>query len=402
MPKGERVKGIRSRGRGWAWGVILLVFPLFLPAAETPAPRPRPVRVILMIGDGMGLPTVAHAHYYHFGADGFQPLAMESLPVTGLAYTHSKDHVVTDSAAAATALFSGCKTRNGMLGLDAEGKPAPTLLEEARAAGLAAGVISTAPLTHATPAGTYAHVRDRKDFAGIFGWLLKNRPEVAIGWGGGPQSPYLPADYAQKAGAAGYRVCRSAGELGQSRSLPVLLVFEGDHHGAESSSAENPGEPRLDHLVTQTLDLLDQDPQGFFLMVEGGIIDWANHDNNLKDAVAMTLDFDRSVEAVKQWVDAHGGWGRTLLVVTADHETGELAVRNPDGAKSEEDARADEPAGALRPGTYAGSAYGSEDHSAMPVPVYSKGMGSAGLAGVFDNTRIHDVIRSVLLPRKKK
>jgi alkaline phosphatase len=355
-----------------------------------------------MIGDGMGLPTVAHAHYYQFGADGFKPLAMESLPVAGLAYTHAADHLVTDSAASATALMSGCKTKNGRVGFDAQGKAAPTLLEEAKAAGLAAGVLTTAPLTHATPAAAYAHVTDRKDYPGIFGWLLRNRPEVAIGWGAGPQWPYIPADYAQQAGAAGYRVCRTAAELGRNRTLPVLMVFEGDHHALEGSAGEASGEPRLADLTTRTLDLLNQDPDGFFLMVEGGIIDWANHENNLKDAVGTTLDFDRGVGAVVKWVEAHGGWDRTLLVVTADHETGELAVRNPDGAKPAGAARAGDPAGVLRPGTYAGFAYGSRDHSASPVPVYAKGRGSAGLAGVFDNTRIHDVMRGVLLPGKKR
>ena len=396
------MKGIRGWRHGWAFAAVLLLFPMFMPAAGAPASRPRPVRVILMIGDGMGLSTVAHAHYHQFGADGFKPLAIESLPVTGLAYTHAKDRLVTDSAAAATALLSGCKTRNGMVGLDSQGKPVPTLLEEAKAAGLAAGVVTTAPLTHATPAAAFAHVSDRKDYSSIFGWLLKNRPDVAIGWGGGPQSPYFPADYAQQAGAAGYRICRSADELGRSQALPVLLVFEGDHHGVEGPPAETPGEPRLADLTTRSLELLNRDPDGFFLMVEGGIIDWANHAKNHPEAIATTLDFDRSVEAVKTWVEAHGGWERTLLVVTSDHETGELALRNPDGASSEDAAHVDNPAGALPPGAYAGFAYGSKDHSAIPVPVYSKGLGSAGLAGVFDNTRIHDVIRGVLPPPGKK
>lgn len=378
----------------------MLLLPIFLQGAGTKAPLP--VRVILMIGDGMGLGTLAHAHYYQFGADGFKPLSIESLPVTGLAYTHARDHLVTDSAASATALLSGCKTRNGMVGLNIQGQPAPTLLEEAKAAGLAGGVITTAPLTHATPAAAYAHVGDRKDYPGIFGWLLESRPEVAIGWGGGPQSPYFPADYAQQAGAAGYRVCHSADELGQSRSLPLLLVFDGDHHGMEGPPSEHAGEPRLADLTTRTLDLLNQDPDGFFLMVEGGIIDWANHAKNFKEAVATTLDFDHSVEAVKKWVDAHGGWGRTLLVVTSDHETGELALRNPDGANSEDSPKTDNPAGALQPGAYAGFSYGSKDHSAMPVPVFSKGLGSSGLSGVYENTRVHDVIRGILPARKKK
>ena len=267
-------------------------------AAGAPASTPRPVRVILMIGDGMGLPTVAHAHYYQFGADGFKPLAMESLPVTGLAYTHATDHLVTDSAAAATALLSGCKTRNGMVGLDAQGRTAPTLVEEAKAAGLATGVVTTAPSP--TPR------RRRRSRMSATGKIIRASSAGCSGTGRRWPSAgaavrngrTFPADYAQQAGAAGYRVCRTAEELGRGRALPVMMVFDGDHHALEGSAGQASGEPRLADLATRALDLLNQDPDGFFLMVEGGIIDWANHDDILKDAVGMTLDFDRSIEAV--------------------------------------------------------------------------------------------------------
>jgi alkaline phosphatase len=397
------VNGFRNRNlyRFWVIGWILLL--AWMPAAKEPARRPAPVRVILMIGDGMGLSTVAHAHYYSFGADGdgsSRQLAMESLPVAGFAYTHASDRLVTDSAAAATALLSGCKTRCGYLGVDAHSRPVATLVEEAAAAGLSTGVLTTVPLTHATPAGCYAHVNDRKDYGGIFGWLLRTRPDLAVGWGGSLKSPYLPADYEEQIRRSGIFLCRTASAWGKLQSLPAIAIFDGDHLLEEGTPGADAVGPRLPDLTVRSLELLGRNPDGFFLMVEGGAIDWANHGQNLTDAVSATLEFDRSVDAVRRWIDAHGGWERTLLVVTADHETGELAVRNPGGGTSEDRTSADGPEWPLRAGTYAGYGYGSKDHSAVPVPVFAAGCGSERLSGVYDNTRIHDVLHS-LLPAAK-
>jgi alkaline phosphatase len=203
---------------------------------------------------------------------------------------------------------------------------------------------------------------------------------VAIGWGGGPQSPYFPADYAQQAGAAGYRICRSADELGRSQALPVLLVFEGDHHGVEGPPAETPGEPRLADLTTRSLELLNRDPDGFFLMVEGGAVDWAAHNNQPGRLIEEVVGFADAVAAVRAWIDAHGGWQDNLLVVSADHETGYLTGPAP--------AEGPEPACLARlplvprgRGQVPELRFNSRDHTNALVPLFAAGAGSERLAG---------------------
>ncbi|HQF85768.1 MAG TPA: alkaline phosphatase [Acidobacteriota bacterium] len=384
-------------------GSVLLLIALSALWALTGSPFRKPPRhVILMIGDGMGINSWVHAHYFRFGATADSQddrLAMESLPVTGLAYTHSADNLTTDSAASASALCTGRKVLNGDLSVAPDGAVLPTVFEEAAHEGLAVGLVTTGPVTHATPAAAYAHVPERNNYHQIFDWLLRTRPDLVLGSGTTARWRHLPSDFARRARAAGYTVCTSAEALQSARSLPLLGVFGGERLPYEWDwGKDTMALPHLSDLVSAALDRLGSDPDGFILMIEGGSIDTANHDNSLERAVGEVLEFDRCVGLVQEWVKAHSSWNNALLVVTADHETGELSVRQPGKPSPRGPAPSFSPGVAMPANTFAGGGYGSDDHSAAVVAVFAQGAGSSDLSGVMDNTRIHKVLRQAVKP----
>jgi alkaline phosphatase len=384
-------------------GSLLLMVILSALWALTGSPfRKAPRHVILMIGDGMGINAWVHAHYFRFGATAEateERLVMESLPVTGLVYTHSADSLVTDSAASASVLYTGRKVLNGDLSVAPDGRILTTVFEEAAREGLAVGLITTGPVTHATPAAAYAHVGERSNYHEIFGWLMRTRPDLVLGAGTGTGWRHLPPDFARQARAAGYTVCQSTDALQAARTLPILGVFGGERLPYEWDWGQGTaGTPHLSDLVAAALDRLGADPDGFILMIEGGSIDTANHDNALDRAVGEVLEFDRCVGLVREWVEKRSSWNNTLLVVTSDHETGELSIRAPDKRRAGGRPPSYGPGVALPANTFAGGGYGTDDHSAAVVAVFAQGAGSADLAGVMDNTRIHKVVRQAVKP----
>jgi len=377
-------------------GLILLSAARPALAGESPS-RPRR-NVILLVGDGMGLAAVAHAHIQQFGAAREAGrLNMERLPVLGYLYTGSADALVTDSAAAGTALFSGEKTCRGSLGVDKNGQHLKTVFEEAHEQGLAVGVITTVPITHATPAATYAHVIKRRDYHDIFDWLLRSRFDVLLGAGKTEDNRYLPGDFAARARQAGYAVCRTAAELSAHRQGPVLGIFGQESLSYEFDRKDKPSpDPHLSDLVTKSLDLIGSDPDGFVLMVEGGSLDSAAHEGHFGRLLAEVLEFDRCVALVCDWVERHSSWSDTLVVVTADHETGELAIRDPRPDEEQEAYNGHGEVNLPAPGKPAGWRFGSAGHSAVPVIVFSRGVGSERLAGAQDNTNVCRAIRALL------
>lgn len=380
----------------YALGLLLLAAAGQARPGENPA---RPKRnVIMIVGDGMGLAAVAHARIQKYGAGPEAGrLHMERLPVLGYIYTSSADALVTDSAAAGTALFAGEKTNRGCLGVDATGKHLKTVFEEAGELGLAVGVLTTVPITHATPAATYAHVNKRRDYEEIFNWLLRSKFQVLLGAGKTPDNRYLPADFAERAREAGYAVCQTAGELAALQRGPVLGVFGRESLAYEFDRREKPSDdPHLADLVTKALNLLASDPEGFALMVEGGSIDSAAHEGHFGRLQEETLELDRSVALVCDWVEKHSSWEETLLVVTADHETGELAIRDPRPDEEQDAYNGSAQANLPAAGKPAGCRFGSAAHSAVPVMLFARGTGSELLAGVRDNTEVYRALRARL------
>ncbi len=338
--------------------------------------EPARVRnVIFLIGDGMGLSQVALARMKAIGVEG--KINMQLLPVQGLIRTHSANKLVTDSAAAGTALACGIKTDNGMIGMTPDQKPFCSILELAQANGMATGLVVTSTISHATPASFGSHVKSRKMEPEIAEQLLGNRINVLFGGGRKYFLPKSDPDSGRKddrnllaeAADAGYTVIETANQLRWVHGPNVLGLFQLD--GLTTISPE----PMLADMTKKAISILSETVsdsrkygRGFFLMVEGSQIDWACHANNPKACVRQVLLFD---EAVRTAVDFALADGHTLVVVTADHETGGLTI----------------PEGSLK-GTDAKAHWSTGGHTASPVPVYAIGPKSQRFGGVYDNTEI--------------
>ena len=258
------------------------------------------------------------------------PLALDAAQ-TGSVETSASDSRVTDSAASATAYASGIKTYNGAIGMDAEQRPVPTLLEAAERAGLATGLVATSRLTHATPAAFAAHAATRAAEAEIAAQMLGQDIEVLLGGGtrffqaeGGSRTD--GRNLLDEARAAGVRVATDrAGydALAEAPAdQPLLAVLAPDHLAYELDRKAT-DQPSLDEMTALALERLQHNEDGFFLMVEGSRIDHAGHGNDAAGVLHDALAFDRAAAVALAFAREHPG---TLVVATADHETGGLTL----------------------------------------------------------------------------
>ncbi len=334
---------------------------------STVAPR----NVILFIGDGMGPEQVRAAGMYQNGSAG--TLVMESFPYSSTMTTYSADSAITDSAAGATAMATGHKVDNGVLSMAIPGDSSEleTLLERFHAHCKRAGLVTTTYATHATPAAFGAHERSRSAIDNIaYDYLYQTRPDVLFGGGANGLYP-------SNATAAGYAVVLNRTEMRAVRpplAVPVSgqfgttdLPFEYDYFiGADPGYTTL---PHLSEMVGMALAILEHAPDGFFLMVEGGRIDHAGHANDIARNVFEVLEYDRAVEVAYTWAISRTD---TLIIVTADHETGGLNVIANNGA-----------------GNFPTVTWASTGHTAANVPVYAWGVNAELAPYVTDNTDIH-------------
>ena len=291
-------------------------------AAAEPADSVR--NVIYMIGDGMGL-----AHVSMLAVEGgYAPTAFDRAQGIALISTYSANNRVTDSAAAGTALACGSKTNNGTLGLDPRGGRLQSLIEWAVAEGMPAGIAVKCHLQHATPAAFYAHVPDRGDEKAITRDLLASNIDVLIGAGRRleKESPE-GGSYRDAFGRRGYAVVGSLEEAEPVRAGRLLCAVT-DENIPKTIRRED----YLRCATQKALEILahnaDSVGRGFVLMVEGSLIDGASHGNDAEKILAEMRDFERAVAAAMDFADRTPG---TLVVVTADHETGGLAIPSCDG-----------------------------------------------------------------------
>jgi alkaline phosphatase len=287
-----------------------------LPGLQAATPR----NVILFIGDGMGAGEVQAAGLYAYGTTG--SLGFERFDHQALTVTYAADGSITDSAAAATAMATGHKVNNGVLSLalPGDGRELTTILEYAQARGKSSGLVTTAYITHATPAAFAAHEPSREDYTAIASDILdKTRPQVLFGG----------AFHLEGAAAAGYTVIRTEAELGALDTEAVHLISGQFSEGTMTYALDRtPGttEPTLAVMTRKALAILDNDPNGLFLMVEAGRIDHAGHAHDLARNVQETLSLDQAVQEALAWAAASGQGSDTLILVAADHETGGLRV----------------------------------------------------------------------------
>jgi len=340
------------------------------PADGSPLPlnvEGRPQNVVLLIGDGMGLAQITLARLRAVGANG--RLHMDRMPATGLVFTHSANALVTDSAAAGTALASGFKTKNGVVGHAPDGSKVRTLVEAARDKGLAAGLVVTSTISHATPASFAAHVHSRGDEADIALQMSASGIEVLLGGG---RDYWLPEaakgkrkdnrDLIAECRERGYTIIETREELAAARGEKILGLFQG------ASLSTRAMEPTLADMTAKAIEILKQDADGFFLMVEGSQIDWKCHDNNAEEMVRQLLLFDMAVKTVLDFACQDR---QTLVIVTADHETGGLAVL--DGHLNGKELQL---------------SWATTNHTPLPSPLYAYGPGALLFTGVQDNTDV--------------
>ena len=305
-------------------GAVLLVLLLFAAAAFGGA-NERAKYVFLFIGDGMGEAQVETAELYSV-ASGNGPLALRGLAVRGKISTRSANAAVTDSAAAGTALATGFKTNNGVLGMDPAGaKKLPTVAEVARDRGMKVGVVTSVFLNDATPAAFYAARPSRTDFYEIGVQMVESGFDYFAGGGVNRRAGRKGdlKDVYDLAREKGYRVLRTRAELAAARP-GTKIIAAASVGGALPYETDRPaGSPSLAEFTKRGIELLDN-PDGFFMMVEGGRIDWACHRNDATAAIRDVLAFD---EAVKEaLIFARARPNDTLIVVLADHETGGMRV----------------------------------------------------------------------------
>ncbi|MFC1729207.1 alkaline phosphatase [candidate division KSB1 bacterium] len=332
--------------------------------------------IIFFIGDGMGITEIASARIKTVGPNG--KLYMDRMPVTGFSTTHSSDNIVTDSAASGTALATGMKTENGMIGMTPDGTSYQSILRAAQDKGMQTGVIATSTITHATPASFVAHVPERNDQAKIAEHLIMSNVNVLLGGG---KHFFIPStsegsertdsrNLLDEAKQRGYSFVETKEALALQRNGRVLGLFQ---YGPMTTQEP---EPSIAEMTAKAVDLLKESQNGFFLMVEGSQIDWAGHDNDEQENYRQTLLFDM---AVKEGLEFALQNRETLIVVTADHETGGMNIVR--GGISGDDLT-------IR------WIHGS--HTGTPVPVFAFGPGAENFTGTLDNTDIPKIMARLL------
>jgi alkaline phosphatase len=312
--------------------------------------------VILLIGDGMGVGQLTAAEIMN----GEDNLVIRSLPYLSLVTTYSASAYVTDSAASATALATGYKTTNGVISMSPDGEWLTTIVEAAEEQGMSTGIVTTTRVTHATPACFMAHVNNRNNEAAIAQQVLTSGVNVVLGGGASYFTSLDPAD-------AGYTVVRTTDELMNADSEKVFGLFNKDYMSYDSERDPNV-EPSVAQMTEKSIELLSGDPDGFFLMVEGGRIDHASHDNNLNNTLCETYAFDQAVLEALQFAS---GRNDTLVIVTADHETGGLMIVG--GFPSSGTPQFD---------------WITDDHTGSLVPVYAYGPMADEVITFSDNTDV--------------
>lgn len=340
----------------------LLIACVFSAVAE---PAKSPKNVILMIGDGMGL-----AQLQSGAVAKKAPLELEKFRSIGFAKTHSADDFVTDSAAAGTALATGHKTNNGMIGQDPSGKAVNSLLTLARNKGLATGLVVTKDITDATPAAFVAHQPSRKMAEEIAADLVESGVDVFVGGGRKRFDKREDGrDLIRELKQKNYKVVSGTDEIEKITSGKVAgFVSTERWHGRETD--------QLKRTTVAALRILEENPKGFFLMVEGSQIDSAGHDNKIEDVMGEMMDFDKAIGAALAFAEKNPD---TLIVVTADHETGGLTLRD----------------GSLKEGTIH-ARFSTGGHTGVMVPVFAYGPGAEEFAGIYENTDIFQKVKRLL------
>ncbi|WP_068673529.1 alkaline phosphatase [Oceanobacillus sp. Castelsardo] len=295
--------------------------------------------VIYMIPDGFSSDYAANYRVFK-GED-----AIWDSHLKGMYTTNSANSDITDSAAAGTAMATGTKTNNGVIGLDTDGNKIESILEAAEKDGRSSGLVATSTVTHATPASFAAHVDDRNKETEIAKQFIESDVDVILGGG---KNNFLPASEGGKqeelnllaqAEEQGFQLVETRDELTNVKDLNVedgdrLLGLFADEALAPELHRGDTNEPSIAEMTEKAIDVLDEDKDGFFLVVEGSQIDWAGHANDSAWAMSDVAAFEEAVEKAIEFAKKDG---KTLVVVGGDHDTGGMTT----GANGSMDLNAD-------------------------------------------------------------
>ena len=340
--------------------VILALLPSCNNKKEEIQEQPKAMNVIYMIGDGMALPQV-----YAAMLASHEKMTFSQFPYIGVVDTHSASNDITDSAAAGTALASDHKTNNAMLGVNPDSIPVKTVLEVMAEQGKETGIVVSCYVTHATPAAFYAKVPHRKQYEDIAVQMAEN-PYLNLIIGGGMKYFNQRKDsldlVARMEKELGWKVYDTLDNI--DITCKKYAVMANDGHMPPAAERGD----FLPRAVKTALKTLDSAENGFFLMVEGSQIDFACHGNDSTWMMDEMLDFDY---AIKVALDYAKEKGNTLVVVTADHETGGLTLPDPQGKY-----------------TNVVFDYSTGSHTCLPVLVYAYGPGAEQFTGWMQNTEL--------------
>ena len=324
------------------------------------AGRPKKAKnIIFLIGDGMGTAQI------YAGLTANHGLNLERFKVIGFSKTNSSDKYITDSAAGATAFSIGKKTFNGAIGVDATGTAQPTILEIAEQHGKSTGMAVTCSITHATPASFIAHQSSRSLDEDIAADFLKTDIDLFIG--GGRKFFETRKDgrnLVKELEAKNYAVKTTieSVETGQEERIAAFLGEDSLHSMRGGRGDELP------RATAAAIQKLNRNKKGFFLMVEGSQIDWGGHANNSEYIITEMVDFDKAVGKALDFAEKDG---ETLVVITADHETGGYSLTGGNLAEGKVEAK-----------------FTTNYHTAVMVPVFAYGPGAEAFAGIYHNNTI--------------
>ena len=354
-----------------------------IPVVESEQPLVRPIynpiegktakNLILMIGDGMGLTQITAGIYEN---ENF--LNIQRFPITGLMKTHSYDNLVTDSAAAGTAMATGVKTYNNGIGVDKDSVPVKTILEEAEEKNMLTGIVVTSALVNATPAAFMAHQRLRAFSEPIAIEISNSGVDFLVG-GGKKYFDRRSSDernLVKEMEDKGYQV----EDFITKKRIKNLKVKEGKKL-IYFTSNDDPltkitGRNYLPYASLMGANFLkSRSEKGFFMMIEGSQIDLGGHASNFKYVMSELKDFDDAIKEILNFAEEDG---ETLVIVTADHETGGLTIK--EGSKLKK--------------VKSDFSYGR--HSGTMVPVFAYGPGAENFTGVFDNTDLYHKMKKAL------
>ena len=343
--------------------------------------------IILFIGDGMSLSQVSAYRLYQGGPN--SRIAVDSFPYSGKVLTHSANAIVTDSASSGTAFSTGKKTYNTALGVDVNGQPIENITEKLDKSGYVSSVISTSEVTHATPAAFVVHTSSRYLADEISIQMTDSKIKNILGGGrkffipeedGGNREDGIKLIEKVKANS---KLITNKSELGDSSLYGNSQVFGlfADEHLRDNNTPENhPSEPSikemLEFAVSRSKRFLDNGCKGFFIMAEASQVDWAGHGNDFEYLMREMDDLEQGIIWALNFAKKNDD---TLVVVTADHETGGLLIEPNDPRKYE----------SLDVKFSFNTGIGRGSHTGVPVPIYAYGPGAENFTGTLDNTDVH-------------